>query len=128
MEVVYLSGFDLIIYTLKFVIPSIFTVLFRIFGLGYTNKRKLAIGLMVYAGYMLIIPPLLILVMGYGQFTHIVSLVMTIGAMSVLIFSTDTPGKTILLVLICAQMNSVVSVPLNMIRHLFSQGNCIKKI
>lgn len=113
-----MTGFDLAIYTLKFVIPAIFTILFRVFGLGYTNRRRLTIGLCVFVIYMAIVPPTLITVMGYGQFTHVVSLVMTIGAMSALIFSTDPPGKTILLILICAQMNSVVSVPLNMVRHL----------
>lgn len=113
-----MTGVDLALYTLKFAIPSVFTLLFRVFGLGYINRRRLAMGLCIFAVYTAIVPPVLITVMGYGQFTHVVSLVMTTGAMSALIFSTDPPGKTILLVLICAQMNSVVAVPLNMVRHL----------
>lgn len=114
-----MNGFDLLIYTSKFVIPSVFSILFRGFGLGYTTRRRFALGLVVFAIYMTIVPPTLIKVMGYGDFTHVASLVMTLGAMSVLIFSTDGVGKTILLVLIVGQMNSVVSVPLNMVRHLF---------
>lgn len=114
-----MTGFDLAIYTLKFIIPSAVTILFRAFGLGYRSRRRLAIGLVVFAAYMVLVLPALIAVMGYGQFTHVASLVMTVGAMPALIFSTDPPGKTILLILICAQMNSVVSVPLNMVRHLF---------
>lgn len=113
-----MAGFDLAIYTLKFVIPSAFAILFRGFGLGYTTRHRFALGLAVFTAYMVIVPPMLITVMGYGQFTHIVSLVMTAGGMSALIFSSDPLGKTILLVLIVGQVNSVVSVPLNMVRHL----------
>lgn len=114
-----MSGFDLAVYTMKFMIPSVFAVLFRAFGLGYRSRRRLIWGLVVFALYSTIVPAVLIATMGYGQYTHIVSLVMTVGGMSVLIFSTDPPGKTILLLLIVAQINTSVSVPLNMVRHIF---------
>lgn len=114
-----MTGFDLVIYTLKFMIPAVFTFLYRIFGLGFTTRRRLLYGLVVFTLYMTMVPSVLILIMGYGQFTHIVSLVMTIGAMSALIFSSDPVGKSVLLILIAGQMNTVVSVPLNMIRHIF---------
>lgn len=114
-----MTSFVLMIYTLKFFIPSFFTFLFRAFGLGYTTRRKLIAGFFVFLLYMAIVPSALITVMGYGNYTHIVSLVMTLGSMSALIFSSDSPKITILLILITAQMNTVISVPLNMIRHLF---------
>lgn len=114
-----MSVTDLMIYTLKFLIPSVFTVLFRIFGLGYKSKGRLVLGLGVFLVYLTVVPMVLITLLGYGQYTHIVSFVMTIGGFSMLIYSNDPPCKTILLMLIVAQMNTVVSVPLNMIRHLF---------
>lgn len=113
-----MSNLDLVIYTLKFAIPSIFCFLFRSFGLGYKNRSRLILGFFVYASYISIILPTLIMVMGYEQFTHVVSLVLTIGALAALIVSSDPPSKTILLILICAQMNTVVSVLLNMVRDL----------
>lgn len=114
-----MTNFDLAIYVLKFMIPSLFSILFRAFGLGYRSRHKLILGLVVFTLYLTIVPAVLITVMGYGQFTHIVSLVMTLGAMAALIFTNDPPGKTILMTLIIGQMNTVVSVPLNMVRHLF---------
>lgn len=113
-----MTGFTLIVYVLKFMIPSLFAILFRAFGLGYRNRSRLILGLAVFLVYMVTVPSVLITVMGYGQYTHIVALVMTIGAMAALLFSSDPPDKTILLILIVAQMNSVISVPLNMVRHL----------
>lgn len=87
-----MSGVDLAIYTSKFMIPSVFSILFRAFGLGYKNRRRLIIGLVVFALYLTIVPSLLITLMGGGAYTHIVSLVMTISGMLVLIFSSP-PGK-----------------------------------
>lgn len=113
-----MTSFELIIYTMKFMIPSVFTVLFRAFGLGYRSRSRMILGFMVLGLYLTIVPSVLIVLIGYGEYTHIVSLVMTVGAMAMFIFSSDPPGKTLLLLLIVAQMNIVVSVPLNMIRHL----------
>lgn len=93
-----MTSFGLVIFTLKFMIPSVFTILFRAFGLGYKSHFTLILGLTVFAAYMIVVPATLIVIIGYWQFTHIVFIVMTIGAMAALIFSSDTPSKTILLV------------------------------
>lgn len=113
-----MSAFDVAIYVLKFCIPSVFSLLFRGYGLGYRSKTRFALGLAAYAVYMAVVPSALILLMGYGQFTHISSIVMTLSGVFVLIFSTDTVGKTIFLHLVQGSMVTALSVLLNMVRHL----------
>ncbi len=114
-----MSIFDLTIYILKFFIPSFFCVLFRAYGLGYKNKKCLIKGLVVFTAYVAIVPAVLILTIGYGEFTHVSTVVMTIGSMAVLIFTTDSIGKTIFLQLIQTNITTIVSVVLNMVRHTF---------
>lgn len=112
-----MSLFTLTIFIMKFLIPSFFSVLFRAYGLGYQSKKRLILGLSVFTAYVAIVPAFLILTIGYGQFTHLSTLVMTVGSLSVLIFTTDSVGKTIFLQFVTANANTVVSVILNMVRH-----------
>lgn len=111
-----MSIVTLAIFVLKFFIPSLFSVLFRAFGLGYRNKKRLIIGLAVFSVYAIAVPSALILTVGYGMFTHLSTVVMTIASMSVLIFTTDSPGKTIFLQLTQNSVNTIMSVILNLIR------------
>lgn len=111
-----MSLFSLIIYILKFFIPAFFSVLFRAYGLGYKSKKSLALGLSVFGVYMAVVPAFLILTVGYGQFTHLSTVVMTVASMSVLIFTTDGVGKTIFLQLTQGCLTTVLSVILNLIR------------
>lgn len=99
-------------------IPAIFSILFRAFGLGYTTRYKLACGFTVFTLFLTLVPAILIKLLGYGEYTHIASLVITLGGMSSIIFSKDSLSKTILLTLIVGQMATLISVPLNMVRHL----------
>ncbi len=114
-----MNTFNLIIYILKFFIPAFFSVLFRAYGLGYRNKKRLIIGLGVFTAYVAVVPAILILKIGYGQFTHLSTVVMTIASMSVLIFSTDSVGKTIFLQLVQGGMTTTMSVILNLVRTVF---------
>lgn len=111
-----MTSFLLIILVLKFFIPGFFSVLFRAFGLGYKSKKSLLIGLLAYTVYTVGLSVALILLMGYGQFTHISPIVMSLGSMAVLIFSTDSVGKTIFLQMTQGCMSTVFSVILNLIR------------
>lgn len=115
-----MSPFNLIIYILKFFIPALFSVLFRAYGLGYRSKKRLAIGLAAFIIYMAVVPAFFILAIGYGQFTHLSTVIMIIASMSVLIFSTDSVGKTIFLQLTQNCMTTALSVVLNLIRTVFS--------
>lgn len=117
-----MTPFMLIIFVLKFFIPGFFSVLFRAFGLGYRNKKSLVVGLAVYCVYTLGLTTAMILLMGYGEFTHISALVMAVGSLAVLIFTTDGAGKTIFLQLTQGCMSTVVSVILNLIRTVFSMS------
>ena len=115
-----MSTFNLTIYILKFFIPAIFSVLFRAYGLGYKSKKHLALGLFVFLSYMAIVPAFLILTIGYGEFTHLSTVIMTIVSMSVLIFSTGSVGKTIFLQLTQGCVTTALSVLLNLVRTVFS--------
>jgi signal transduction histidine kinase len=97
-----------------------FGFLFRAFGLGYKSKKSLLIGLILYIAYIFIAVGTLITVIGYGRFTHISSLVMLLANLPILLFTTDSIGKTIFLLLAASQVNTVVSVILSMAMHTFS--------
>ena len=112
--------FSIIIYILKFFIPALFSVLFRAYGLGYRSKKSLAVGLVVFLLYMAVVPAWFIVKIGYGQFTHLSTLLMIIASMSVLIFTTDTVGKTVFLQLTQNCITTALSVVLNLIRTVFS--------
>jgi len=115
-----MTPFLLTVLVLKFFIPGFFSVLFQAFGLGYRSKKSLAAGLLVYSVYTSGLTAALILLMGYGEFTHIAPLVMAAGGLSVLIFSTDRAGIAIFLQLTQGCMSTVISVILNAIRTVFS--------
>jgi len=115
-----MTPFLLTIFVLKFFIPGLFSVLFRAFGLGYRDKKRLAAGLAAYCAYTLGLTTALILTMGYGEFTHVAPLVMAAGSLLVLIFTTDSVGKTVFLQLTQGCMSTMISVILNEIRTVFS--------
>lgn len=112
--------FNLTIYILKFFIPSFFSVLFRAYGLGYKSKKSLIIGITAFVIYAFAVPAFLILTIGYGEFTHVSTIVMTGASMLVIIFSTDSVGKTIFLQLTQGCVTTALSVVLNLIRTVFS--------
>lgn len=118
----------LFIYILKFYIPALFSILFRAFGLGYKSKKRLIIGLISYTVYVFVVSTILIIIMGYGQFTHLSTIVMVIASMSVLIFTTDKPGKTMFIQLTQGNVTTVISVILNMVRHIFNLSYLILDI
>ena len=66
------------------------------------------------------VPAVLISGMGYGEFTHIVSWVMLVGSLSALIFTTDGIAVTIFLQLLLGQVNTSLSMIINMIRTVKS--------
>ncbi|MEG0734790.1 sensor histidine kinase [Anaerorhabdus sp.] len=110
--------FDLAIYLLKFMIPALFSIAFRAFGLGYKSKLRVVLGFLIFILYMAIVPSSLINIMGYGEFTHVSSVIMFIGSLSILVFSTDSFGKTIFLQLIQSSVTTILSIILNMIRTI----------
>ncbi|MDD4850949.1 MAG: ATP-binding protein, partial [Gemmiger sp.] len=73
-------------------------------------------GLAAFTVFMAVVPAALILTIGYGEFTHISILIMTMASMFVLIYSTDSVGKTIFLQLAQGSMTTTLSVILNLVR------------
>lgn len=112
-------GFDdLAIFLLKACIPGLASVVFRAVAFGYSTKRRLALGLIFYTFYIFVLPGSLIFFWGYGEYTHVSGIVMGLGALVVLVFTTDTPGKTIFLQLSQTAMMTCVSVLLNITRTI----------
>lgn len=114
-----MSYSQILIYTLRFFIPSFFSMLFRAYGLGYKNTKSLIYGFTFFTLYAIFVPSILSYIMGYGQYTHIASIVMSIGGLFVLVFSSDPPGKTIFLHFIQANFIVIFSTILNMFRHIY---------
>ncbi len=110
---------QLFVYLLRFYIPAFWSVLFRAAAFGYISKRRLALGLLVFTAYTMGVPAVLITAIGYGEFTHISSLVMVLGGMAVLIFSTDSVGKTVFIQLTQSGISTAMSVILSMVRTVF---------
>lgn len=117
-----MSTFDLVIYLLKFYIPAMWSLVFRAVAFGYASKRRLALGLGFYTIYSFLVPGTIMWLIGYGQYKFISGLVMVVGSMAVLIFTTDTLGKTIFLHLTQGCMVTIVSVLLNLPRTLFGMS------
>ena len=107
---------QLIVFLLNFYIPGAWSIVYRAAAYGYTSKRRVVLGFIAYTAYVLFVPAFLMTVMSYGRYTHVASVTMTIGSMAVLIFSTDTVGKTIFLQLAQGGMVTVMSVLLKMAR------------
>lgn len=107
---------ELIVYLLKFYIPAVWSIAFRAVAFGYKSKRRVVFGIIAYTVYVLVIPALIITFIGYGKYTHYAGYVMTLGSMAVLLFTTDTVGKTIFLQLTQGAMVTVMSVVLNYLR------------
>jgi hypothetical protein len=113
-----MTPLELLVFLLKFYIPAIYSLLFRAVAFGYRSKPRLALGIVMYTAYMLFVPGTLMVVLGYGQYTHIAWLVNTIASLAVLIFTTDPFGKTVFLHLAQGGMVTVMSVLVNMARTL----------
>lgn len=107
---------DVLTFSLELLIPSVFSMLFRAIGLGHRGRVRVTLGFGAFILYLLIIPSVLTNSMGYEEYTHIASLVMTVGSAAVLIFSSDGPVKTIFLHLTQANMAVAVSALCNMVR------------
>lgn len=111
---------QLVIYLLRFYIPGIFSVLFRAAAFGYSTKKRLAVGLIIYTLYVMLVPAFLMNTIGYGAYTHIAAFVMMLGSMVVLVFTTDSPSKTIFLQLAQTGMTTSLSVTMSLVRTLFN--------
>jgi signal transduction histidine kinase len=121
MSITFIYHWDkiLAVFLLRFYIPAVWSIIFRAVAFGYKSKRRFILGLVLYTAYVLFVPATLMTVLGYGQFTHMASIVMTAGSMMVLIFSTDSVSKTIFLQLSQGAMVTVLSVLLSMFRTIF---------
>lgn len=115
-----MTSSQLLMFLLKFYIPAVWSIVFRAVAFGYKSKRRVALGVGVYTAYMFCIPGLLMTVMGYGEYTHISWVVNALGAFAVLIFTTDSFGKTIFLQLAQGGMVTVLSIFLNMVRTVYN--------
>ncbi|MFA6947683.1 MAG: GHKL domain-containing protein [Eubacteriales bacterium] len=85
---------ELLLITAKYVIPGIFSMLFRIFGLGMRSKRAAVAGMTVFLSVSLIIPLTFIPIVGYDVYKHYCAIVIIAANASVFIISSDSFLKT----------------------------------
>ena len=75
-------------------IPSVFSILFRIFGLGARSRFRAVTGTAIFLTYMIIVPYLLISVMSYGEYKKAAVFVMIAADLIVFYISSDGIWET----------------------------------
>ncbi|NLU23751.1 MAG: GHKL domain-containing protein [Clostridiales bacterium] len=78
----------------KFSVPGLFSMLFRIFGLGARSKKAAVIGLSVYLAVSIILPLVLIPTVSYDIYKRYCAIVMISANAAVFIISSDSFLKT----------------------------------
>lgn len=79
---------------LQYFIPGLFSMLFRVYGLGTRSRRSAVIGLAVFTAVSLVLPSFLIVLMGYDNYKHYAAIFMFLANFSVFIISSDGFLKT----------------------------------
>lgn len=110
---------ETIIHSLKFFIPAIFSMLFRIYGLGYKSKARAIIGLTLFSAYSLMVPLVLITIIGYRTYLKFAAVFLFIGQCSVFFISSDGFWKTAFLQCVQANVITAISVFCNSIQYFF---------
>lgn len=108
------------IYALKYFIPNFYSMLFRIFGLGYKSKKRAVIGLVGYSIYLMGFLCFVISYFGYRTAIGYLYFIMISADIFLFVISSDPPRKTI--DMLCVQNNILVPTHLlcNAIREKFS--------
>jgi signal transduction histidine kinase len=107
---------DWYIITFRLLIPTVFSMLFRLIVLGHKGQGRVTLGFGVFILYLLIISSILIDSIGYRNYSYIAALVMVVGSGAVVIFSSYGPAKSIFLHLLQANMVAAVLSLCNMMR------------
>lgn len=112
---------EIFLQVIRFFIPSLCNVLYRIFGFGYKNKKRLTVGLVFYTLYMLPFQFLLNGMLGDAIYLKLVSIFMLIAnTITVLIISSDKFFKTLYLLLLTSNVAFLLSIFCNAIRLLLN--------
>ncbi|TDP50341.1 response regulator [Aminicella lysinilytica] len=89
---------------------------------GDDVRIPLAIGLTVFTLYLIIVPTVLMMNVGYLSFSKVAFIVMIVGNLAVLIYTTDTPGRTLFIQYTQAGMVTILSVVINMSRTIIGMS------
>lgn len=111
---------ETIIYALKYFIPNFYSMLFRIFGLGYKSKKRAVIGLIGYTVYLMGFLCFTISHFGYRTAIGYLYFIMISAEVFLFVISSDSPLKTV--DMLCVQNNILIPTHLfcNAIRESFS--------
>lgn len=110
---------DLVILSIKYAIPFIFSMLFRIYGLGCKSKKRSFLAVAGLFASMIFIHISMIQLLGYSFYTKIIVIVIVMGNMIVYYISNDGFWKTSFLHAINGNMMFLVSIISNCIRYVF---------
>lgn len=110
---------ETIIYALKYCIPGFYSMLFRIFGLGYKTKKRAAIGLIGYIIYLMGFLCFAISYFGYRASIDFLYFIIISADIFMFVVSSDPPLQT--LYMLSVQKNIVTPTHLfcNAIREGF---------
>jgi Histidine kinase-, DNA gyrase B-, and HSP90-like ATPase. len=104
---------------LKFMIPSVFSILFRIFGLGARSRFRAVTGTAIFLTYMIIVPYLLISVMSYGEYKKAAVFVMIAADLIVFYISSDGIWETAFLHSCQGNVILAISITCNGFKHIY---------
>ncbi|MDD3164424.1 MAG: GHKL domain-containing protein [Oscillospiraceae bacterium] len=107
-----------LIQALRFFIPALFSMLFRVIGLGQRSTRRTVVCLSAFTLYMLLTPYVLIPLMGYMAYTKIAPLIMIFGNFAVFFISSDPIVKTAFMHFTQANVIMLISISCNALRHI----------
>lgn len=108
-----------LIKTIRFLIPGLFSMSFRAFGLGNRGKKYVVVGFVFFIAYMCTVPMVLIPVFGYETYSKLAPAIMTLGNLIVFYFSSDSFIKTVFLHFVQATVVISLSITLNAMRYVF---------
>lgn len=111
---------ETIILSLNFFIPALFSMLFRVYGLGYKSKPRAIIGLALFCAYNLIVPLMLIPLIGYKNYLKFVAFILIAGQCLVFVVSSDGFWKTAFLHSVQGNVVVALSIFCNSIRYFFN--------
>lgn len=105
---------------LQYVLPSVFSLLFRIFGLGAKSKKCAVLGFFVLIVVSVLPPMILIPLLGYNVYKCFVPFVMLVANLSVFIVSSDGFLQTCFLQLSQANITFYISITAASLRRFLN--------
>ena len=114
-----MSGLEIFPLIARFVVPGIFSILFRIFGLGARSKKAAIFGMAFYLGVSLLVPAVMIPTLGYDVYKQFAFVSTLLANLAIFIISSDGFLKTCFMHFSQANVIFWIATTLSAVRRLF---------